>query len=175
MATRARVRGRSRADQFQKEASSPGLAPEDNLMIVERCDGRRNCPLGNGSTVAPYVSTHYRQPRPPIPPTAKTTARKRKKHQRPAIDNYSSTEVLTAPLTDRLQTKTAAIGRGFYLRLFSRDQESRSSPLSPVASSAFWKSMPSAELSPVSFISCGCGSPRSSSPSSSSFGMEEMP
>ena len=103
MATRARVRGRSRADQFQKEASSPGLAPEDNLMIVERCDGRRNCPLGNGSTVAPYVSTLYRQPRPPTSPTAKTTARKQKNHQRPAIDNYNSTEALTIPLTDRLR------------------------------------------------------------------------
>ena len=91
----------SRADQFQKEASSPGLVPEDNLMIVKRYDGRRNCPLWNGSTVAPYESTLYRQPRPPISPTAKTTAGKRKNHQRPAIDSYSGTEVLTAPLTDR--------------------------------------------------------------------------
>ena len=32
----------SRADQFQKEASSPGLVPEDNLMIVEKCAAERS-------------------------------------------------------------------------------------------------------------------------------------
>ena len=114
---RARVRGRSRADQFQKEASSPGLAPEDNLMIVEKCAAERSSEgrlRSNGeadrrarvrwTAKLPLVEREHGCPvREHTLPTATPahTANSQdhrteaKNHQRPAIDSYSSTEERT--------------------------------------------------------------------------------
>ena len=47
----------SRAHRILDAAISAGLAPEGNLTIAERGNGRRNRPYKCGSTVAPFVTT----------------------------------------------------------------------------------------------------------------------
>ena len=46
----------SRAHRILDAAISAGLAPEGNLAIAERGNGRRNRPYKCGSTVAPFVT-----------------------------------------------------------------------------------------------------------------------
>ena len=49
----------SRAHRILDAAISAGLAPEGNLAIAERGNGRRNRPYKCGSTVAPFVTAIY--------------------------------------------------------------------------------------------------------------------
>ena len=49
----------SRAHRISDAAISAGLAPEGNLAIAERGNGRRNRPYKCGSTVAPFVTAIY--------------------------------------------------------------------------------------------------------------------
>ena len=49
----------SRAHRILDAAISAGLAPEGNLAIVERGNGRRNRPYKCESTVAPFVTAIY--------------------------------------------------------------------------------------------------------------------
>ena len=49
----------SRAHLLLDAAISAGLAPEGNLTIAERGQGRRNRPYKRGSTVAPFVTAIY--------------------------------------------------------------------------------------------------------------------
>ena len=44
---------------FEDAAISAGLAPEGNLTIAERGNGRRNRPYKSVSTVAPFVTAIY--------------------------------------------------------------------------------------------------------------------
>ena len=47
------------AHRILDAAISAGLAPEGNLAIAERGNGRRNRPYKCGSTVAPFVTAIY--------------------------------------------------------------------------------------------------------------------
>ena len=60
--TALRIGAASGTDPFKGEASSAGLAPEDVLVYVERCNGRRNRPKGNGEYRCPEPKCTLHKP-----------------------------------------------------------------------------------------------------------------